>query len=114
MCFTEHWLCNGEISCVDIDGYCLATGFYRGKGEHGGVLIMTKKNLLYQEIPEISLMSVILNCEVCGIRLRESGIVVVCVYRPPTGDMNVFYGVLSEIFDLLKITKNNFFIDWRF
>ena len=106
LCFSEHWLCKNELQFFNIVGYTLGASFCRQEGKHGGVMIMLRDNVKFTEIPDISLMSVPLHCEVCGIRVRQSGIFIISLYRAPTGDMSVFYGVLDKLFDFLKVTKS--------
>ena len=107
LCFSEHWLCNDEIPYTKIHGYSVATSFCRNKGQHGGVAIMVKEKFSYIVISEISLMSVPYQCELCGIKVRNAEIVVVSVYRPPSGDLNVFYRVLNMLFDFINVIKTN-------
>jgi hypothetical protein len=43
LCFTEHWLNDQNIHCVNIGGFKLISSFCRGRSNHGGIEHLHKR-----------------------------------------------------------------------
>lgn len=62
ICISEHWLQQGEIN-----NYTLATHLCRTNKIHGGLLIYTKKFILFRTITNINSLTAEQDCEICTI-----------------------------------------------
>ena len=105
LCLNEHWLVSGELHTVNIGNYRLASGFCRSVKSHGGVGIYIKNSLIC-ELLNLEGLSVEQHCEITGILLKKCDVQLVTVYRTPDGDLNTFFGVLSDAFTKLDIKKS--------
>lgn len=105
LCFTEHWLSNEQMSCVNIEGYSMIDSFCRDSGEHGGCVIFVDIGELRnaKSLNRISKLSVKKNIECSAVKFYDYCIL--NVYRPPSGNFSVFLEVLSDI--LFKASETN-------
>lgn len=81
--------------------------FCRDK-QRGGTCILAKRNSLYRELSEIKSYATQKTFEVCGIEIPLHRLLVVCIYRTPTSDPNVFLSKLDMLMHNLskKHTQN--------
>lgn len=107
LCFTEHWLCEDQLNCVTIDGYCLANAFCRKIKEHGGSAIFVSNNNIsnVKILSKITTLSTkkVLECSAVKI----NGYCILNVYRPPTANFHNFIKILSDIFAIATNLSRN-------
>ena len=91
ICLTEHHLKQTEINNFSLKGYKLASEFCRKKIRGGGACILINKALSYSTI-ELNQYCHEKTLEMCAIKLhlKSFKLIVLCVYRAPTGDINLF------------------------
>lgn len=82
--------------------YKLSAHFGRTMRDGGGVCIYTKKSLLCIERKEITDLSIESHVEICGIECIRMGMIVVCLYRPPSGDLTLFFTKLIQLLHILN------------
>lgn len=98
---TEHWL--KKESCFVIENFQITSAFIRNHSIHGGSLIMCKNNLKCKERKDILNLSIERIVELSCVETEN--FVIVCVYRPPTGDFNLFESTMEEV--LRKVCNKN-------
>lgn len=109
LCVSEHWFLHSDIKNICLPGYKLISHCSRTEHIHGGSLILSKNNLLVTDIVSINKQSIHCNIEVSGasLVLNETNIAIITIYRPPSGDFNVFMDKLIEILKLADKKFNN-------
>lgn len=89
-CFSETFLKKFETLILQIEDYKMAAHFCRTHKSRGGVCIYIKKSLNCRGMQWVSDMSIELHFETCGILIPELNLVIVCVYRTPDSDLELF------------------------
>ncbi|KAK9738462.1 hypothetical protein QE152_g9805 [Popillia japonica] len=79
------------------------TKFCRQIYKHGGSAIVLSNNIVSRELSEIAQLSIERNIEMSAIAIESQKNVIVSLYRPPTGEMEVFMDRLRQA--LLIITS---------
>ena len=89
--FNEHHLRDYEIMNTYIEGYNLGTKCCRKIRKHGGVTIFVHEMLTFSNI-DLAKFCNDHDFEVCAVKLQisPSKIIVLCVYRPPSGNVEYF------------------------
>ncbi|XP_047994390.1 uncharacterized protein LOC125232679 [Leguminivora glycinivorella] len=107
LCLTEHWLEDNQISSVNIQNYSLRAQYCRTSRQGGGTCIYAKTDLVTMERKEISALSVEMNIELCAIECIGADLIIVCIYRPPNGDVQLYLSKLSELLSMHAIKNYN-------
>ena len=89
--FTEHWQNCDQLSELNFKNYDLASSYCRQSMLHGGACILTN-NKLSECVKPIycKTLSFEGNFEFCCIKLLKLSTIFITVYRPPSGDVNIF------------------------
>lgn len=85
-----------------IKGYVVSSSYTRTDHHGGGVLIMTKSEINGMERRDLVNLSVEMVCEVAAVEIISYSLVIVAIYRPPSGDFDVFLNRMNEILDILS------------
>lgn len=95
----EHWCDKIEIAFMNLENYVLAASYCRPTRMHGGTVIYLKNTQQFKNIPQIEEFSLEMHCEFCAINLKymSKSICVVSVYRPPTGDIELFCKMFTYV-----------------
>ena len=96
VCICEHWLRDEEILDLVLRRYRVAASFCRVLRGHGGVMILVRDDIEFRDL-SLSGLSCELDAEVSGVLLPSFDLVVITVYRSPSGDFDSFYGVLCGV-----------------
>lgn len=102
LAITEHHLNPNEESSIHLEDYQLASCFTRTNKKKGGSCIFIKEGIESEEIQHIKNESVETVIECSAIKLKNLNTIILCIYRPPNGDLQIFFQKLSAILDLLK------------
>ena len=106
ICISEHWLCKDELYNAErIGRWSLATFFARSEHIRGGVLILSKADLKCTALNCINELSVELHCELAALRCQTYNVVTICVYRSPSGDLDLFFSIVSDALNRLSDYK---------
>jgi hypothetical protein len=98
VCITEHWL--KDFRSMTINNFQLGSIFLRSFAIHGGSLIFVNDNIhKYKERKDVVDLSRERIIEISCVELESH--VVVCVYRPPSGDFAVFESVMDDVLNKL-------------
>ncbi|KAK3908274.1 Exodeoxyribonuclease III, partial [Frankliniella fusca] len=105
LCITEHKLNTPVIARNMLEDYVCSSIYCRGKKGGGGAAIYVKKGVQYKEFPTEEL-NIEGNFESAAIKTDKN--TVICIYRPPKGDIEVFYSQLTKCLQKVKSNKNIF------
>lgn len=100
LCLTEHWLKEPEILFLNDSKYTVQSAFVRKNAIRGGSLILVSNELKCKQRQDLVNLSVERTIELSCVELERY--VIICVYRPPTGDFNIFESVIEDLFNKLK------------
>lgn len=96
---TEHWKTEDQLSLNTLHGFNMSSAFCRTTTSHGGSAIYIKHNYKYitgTDINSLSIEGCIDGCR-CEVQLNGKRLVIVCVYRPPSGDFSKFMETLEAM-----------------
>lgn len=107
----EHWCDPDGMATMVIPGYKLVSYFCRTSRKHGGTAIYAKIGLRVSDLC-ISGLSQELESEFCAVKFVLGGVKfgVISVYRPPTGDIQVFLDKTSYILEQCQSIVDNIFL----
>ena len=105
LCITEHHLPYGDYSNFAISEYKMCSIFARQHKKCGGALIMSNKDCL--ERSDIIKLSVEGHFECCAVdtSIADKNCTIVCVYRPPSGDIKMFFKLFEKVGNMIKKSK---------
>jgi len=111
ICLTEHHLKNYEIDATPIFNYKLGAKYCRKKLKTGGVCIYIQEALKFINISlqkhckeqDIEITAV-------QLKLNKKNVIILCVYRAPSGDFDYFLNKLDYILNSLHNYKTEFII----
>lgn len=91
VCLTEHWLNEDELSFYQINNYAPITCFCRKNFKNGGCLILTANSFvgkikIKENLNNLSIEKVF-ECAAIETSIDDKSIVIVCIYRPPSGNI---------------------------
>lgn len=92
----EHWCTSDSVKTMTIAGYTLTDYYCRPQREHGGSLIYVRNDVLVRNL-SVSVFSDEMNFEVSGtiVMANDIRVGIISVYRPGSGDFEVFLDRLS-------------------
>jgi exonuclease III len=111
ICLTEHHLKETEITNFAIEGYEVASRFCRKESLGGGVCILINKKLSYFAV-DLNQYCQEKTIEICALKLQFKSLklMIFCVYRAPTGNLNLFFNQLEYILSSLVQPNVTFLI----
>lgn len=89
LCLTETFLESGQEKYVRLENYLMVSSFCRNK-KRGGTCILAKKGISCRDITFIKKYATQKTFECCGIELLENRLIIICLYRIPMSDPNIF------------------------
>lgn len=108
ICLTEHWLTKSELKHgLNIGAWNLASNFSRTEATCGGILILAGAKVVCEPHNVINALSVELHCEISSVIIKVSNLVIVNVYRPPSGNFNIFISIVENILLILNLPYKN-------
>lgn len=112
MCLTEHWLNVTAIAPLHIMDYDLVGCYNREILTHGGVAIFIKSSFahLAADLPLVNKMSSEKNFEAVGIELKDTNLIIVCIYRSPSGDFDSFVEACSRMLTYVSLRNKHLVI----
>lgn len=98
LCITEHWKTEEQLMIYGIENFHLISSFCRQENEHGGSAIYARKSIQCKERTDVKTLSISgqFECSACEWKRNKEKIIVMSIYRPPTGDINIFINRLDE------------------
>jgi exonuclease III len=115
LCFSEHWLLSDHFVYTNIEQYKLADKFCRNMDKHGGTCIYVLNDLKISKPTFLKNLGREKVFEISAIELVDFKILVVCIYRSPNSNVEIFLQLLDEA--LNKMSKRGCFLvlcgDWN-
>lgn len=105
ICLTEHWYTATEEYLMQLEAYTMISAWSRKNTIHGGSCIFVKNGVEAVEYEDIKNNSIEGHIECSSIMCRALKTIIICTYRPPTGNLDTFFEILTET---LEICHNNF------
>lgn len=93
------------IELIKFKGYHVMSSFCRTTFIHGGSYIFVRDNINCKSLNKLKKFSIEKQHEFSGIHFVDLKIIIVCFYRSPTGDFDVFNNGLESI--LCELDKFN-------
>lgn len=107
ICFTEHWLAQAELQLFPINNFIVKSYFTRSLKKRGGCCILVDKNLRKVEsYKELENLSIEMHFECSAVKLNDESIVVVCIYKTPVGDLEIFFKQLQKCLSVVSNKKS--------
>lgn len=91
LAITEHWLDAGRVPFVSLHGYRVASCYVRQVRSHGGSCLFVREGIEYLERDDLRRRSVESVIECSAIEVKHSKLIIINIYRPPSGDVGVFF-----------------------
>jgi hypothetical protein len=102
VCLTEHWKKSEELTSIKIMNYGLSSSYCRKNKIHGGASIHVHNTVKAAELSSLVNLSIEMVIEIAAIEIVEYKLVIICIYRPPSGDVTVFLDRLSTLLNLIN------------
>lgn len=111
MCLTEHFLTYEKLNALNFGKYGVPSCYCRTSRVHGGSLIMIRRDIQAKERNDLAALSVEGVIEIAAIEVESIQSIIISIYRPPLGSIEVFEEKLDELLQLLSqnaVIKNIF------
>jgi exonuclease III len=108
LCTTEHHLRPEEINIINLGQYTLGAHYCRRHSKQGGVSIFILNNIIY-EVIDLNQFNKEKDLEICDlkIKLMLTYLIVLCIYRSPSGNFSYFIIQIEMALNkLYKISSN--------
>lgn len=108
LCITEHWKSSEQLKSLSLKNFKLSASYCRDPGQHGGSAIYVHKSIKnVRQRNKINKLSSKSEFECAAIECDLNGfqIIMVSVYRPPTGNVTKFLDILEKL--LISIISEN-------
>ena len=108
VCITEHWKTQEELKCLAIENFNLGSAYYREHKQHGGSAIYVHKSVKFKPRKKLSQISIknVFECAALECELNKTGVLILSIYRPPTGNTELFLSCIEKILsDIFKENK---------
>lgn len=105
---TEHWLRENEL--VSIPNYVLLSKFCRSQSVHGGCMILVNEVFLkqnsFQAMNKFDYLLLEFVFEFAIIHSKSQNVFIICIYRSPSSDCDIFFVRLEEILSNISISAS--------
>jgi exonuclease III len=107
ICLTEHFTTAQNLLNINVISYVLGAKFSRTNYRGGGVCIYVRQDLSFTTL-NLMQFCVEKSIEICALKvlLDECNLLVICVYRSPSGNYDCFLNNIEEVLKLLYKSKN--------
>jgi hypothetical protein len=115
LCFTEHWVKEDYLNLIQIDQYKLVNYFSRKKYEHGGSCIYVKNGIRTRELNYLKDLNEEKEFEMSATELVDYGFIILCIYRPPDSNFQIFEKMLELVMQKTQSKKKKILMcgDWN-
>lgn len=107
LCFCEHWKSMEQLEKIKINNFRLQNQYCREAGQHGGVAIYVEETVKTHVIEEFNKLSETgtFECAAIQCQFRGMNIVVIVIYRPPSGNIVSFFSKMEHVLTYI-LSKN--------
>ena len=111
ICLTEHHLKDYEIDITPITKYKLCAKYCSKNLRNGDISIHIHESLKFTNI-SLQKFCKEQDIEICAVqlKLKEKNVIILCVYRAPSGNFDYFLKTLDNILNSLYSHKTQFII----
>lgn len=100
ICISEHWFVHSDIEAFNLRGYKLASYSSRSQFIRGGTVIFVRDTGSVNEVESnVTVVEKHFEFTVCELMVGNRKLVIVCLYRSPVGDVDVFFSKLAVVLD---------------
>lgn len=103
---SEHWLKEEEVVRLNFSNFSIKSTFSRKTSSHGGSMLLTRKNLTTLELSNLVALSVEHHCEISAVEAISLNAIFINIYRPPSGDFNMFMEIMDVMLDNINFLNN--------
>jgi exonuclease III len=114
LCLTETFLKKGDETNLLLNNYKMCANFCRDKHRRGGSCILSRKALEFSELDICKSVAIEKHFEACAAYIKCFKILVICVYRTPDSDFDIFLEKLDFLLSNLKSKSNKIIIGGDF
>lgn len=116
VCLTEHFMTKEKLKYLNITNFKIASCFTRAESVHGGAMIMVRTREVVAERTDIVELSIEQQVEIAAVELTTTKTIVIAIYRPPSGNIDLYTDVLNQLVYVLSKEKvlSNIFITGDF
>ena len=102
LCLTEHHLRMDELKNINLGYYTLGSQYCRQSHKQGGVSIFVPSNIQFHTI-NLDHFNKEKDLEICALKigLPQENLIIICIYRSPTGNFKYFINQLEVILNSL-------------
>lgn len=105
VCLSETFVKSGNEANISLKHFKLADFYSRSQVKRGGVCILVRNGIEFIELPLCKKLAMDKHFECCGTYIPTLKIIILCIYRTPNSDLNIFFDKLNLI--LNDITKKS-------
>jgi hypothetical protein len=111
VCLTEHLASTQNLSFINLDNYQLSSSFSHTTFCGGGTCIYIRKDLIHKCI-NVTQFCVQKTFEICvsHVGIDNVGFTILCIYRSPSGNFDLFVNLLVSTLNYLHKSKSEFVI----
>ena len=104
------------MNLIQFDQYKLVNHFTRKEYEHGGSCIYVKNGIRTRETNYLKDLNEEKEFEMAATELVDYGFIILCIYRPPDSNFQLFLEILELIMQNTQSKKKNILMcgDWNF
>lgn len=88
-----------------LQDYSIATYYTRPTSKSGGSVIFVREKLSYRILDKVNSLAIESHFESCGVQIVELSTVIVDIYRPPSGNLHIFFEQFEILLDELGECK---------
>nr|CAI5867342.1 unnamed protein product [Callosobruchus analis] len=110
LCLCEHWLTDQNIEQCNLNNFNISNYYCRKLTKGGGVMIYAKDNIVTKKISVIDSLSEEKHCEIVGVEIKDPNIIILCTYRSPSSQLNIFFDCFAKALDFLSSQDKPIFI----
>ena len=106
LCISEHWLRESEVwNGMVLSRWHVVSCFARTEHIHGGVVVFARRELDCCSLDSVNRLSSEVHCELSATFCKTLNVMVVCLYRSPSGLFDEFCTILAEMLEILSDRK---------
>ncbi|KOB76621.1 putative crack-3 bf [Operophtera brumata] len=95
ICLSEHFVIKGEEHYLKLNNFSLKAIYARHDKRRGGACILTRNDIECVELDTIKDLATKNHFEICGIEIKHLKTIIICFYRIPNSDINIFFEKLQ-------------------
>ncbi|KAL0870811.1 hypothetical protein ABMA27_005737 [Loxostege sticticalis] len=91
ICATETFLKSGDEKNIRLIDFQLAASYCRPRERRGGACILVKNHIQFNPIKLTDEYATYKSFECCGIEIKSSNLIILCIYRTPKSNIEHFF-----------------------